>query len=66
MTEKDILGLQAGVATEHVGEIRSSQAWWKFRPPDIADFHDWNHWPFRPRGADQYVSGFSGLENATL
>src|SRR5205807_8997610 len=25
-----------------------------FRPPDIADFHDGNHWPFRPRGADQY------------
>jgi hypothetical protein len=30
----------------------------KFRPPDIADFRDWNHWCFALGGADQYLSAF--------
>jgi hypothetical protein len=37
----------------------------KFRPPDIADFLDWNHGVFCVRGADQYLSGFSGVQEAT-
>jgi hypothetical protein len=40
-------------------------AHYKFRPPDIADFPDWKHGAFCVRGADQYLSGFSGPSMAT-
>ena len=30
----------------------------KYTAPDIANFCDWNHWPFAVWGAHQYMSGF--------
>jgi hypothetical protein len=38
----------------------------KFRPPDIADFRDGNHWRFALGGADQYLSAFFDGQDVTV
>jgi len=37
-----------------------------FRPPDIADFRDGNHWRFALGGADQYLSAFFDGQDVTV
>jgi len=44
----------------------SNPLYTNFRPPDIADFRDGNHWRFALGGADQYLSAFFDGQDVTV
>ena len=59
LSNKDVgrkLSLSEGTVKVHLHNIYS-----KFRPPDIADFRDWNHWRFCARGCGPIPVRFLGF-----